>query len=424
MPVTMSVAVAASLAFGFSFLQHSEAVGREHLIRGISYGPVPLTSVEGASELPEDDWFCNEALPMWGRPGRGDLRVMKQLGANLVRLYGNDPQNDHTNFLDEAESLGLAVAPGMSDWPYYQETPGSCKDTDFNCFSQIKPLYLQNLQKGFLKPDGSYHPALKYFNILNEPDLKMPSTAAIGGPDGLAQMSRTLVSAFDAMLDAEKEAGVVGPKINFTATFSFAMCLSCSREYGPALAQMVQLDDAMRHPEKYGYEPVNNVTEAYLTRFTHSFNTANPASDLKSMFFDGYVAKFPQMPVYIAEYHSVHVDQSSDLEAIFALAEETPLFLGISYFEYQVAYWKAGTEREFGLFGFSDQAFMALDYFNKTFNVHCLVPQLSPYNGANMPQALARAYGGTGFEDAILCTVNPAAISSWAGNLRGSSALP
>mmetsp|Transcript_148720 Transcript_148720/g.476295 ORF Transcript_148720/g.476295 Transcript_148720/m.476295 type:complete len:88 (-) Transcript_148720:1852-2115(-) len=60
----------------------------DDLLLGISYGPNPLTSIDGASSLPQDDWFCNEAVRMWGRSGRGDLRVMKQMGANLVRLYG------------------------------------------------------------------------------------------------------------------------------------------------------------------------------------------------------------------------------------------------------------------------------------------------------------------------------------------------
>ena len=68
---------------------------------------------------------------------------------------------------------------------------------------------------------------------------------------------------------------------------------------------MAQLDDAMRHPEKYGYAPRHNITAAYAARFTHSFNTNNPARDVKVQFLDFYEKVFPTMPVYIAEYHSV-----------------------------------------------------------------------------------------------------------------------
>merc|ERR1740121_2419944 len=214
------------------------------IIKGVSYGPVPLKMSIGASELPADDWFCDEAVPMWGSAGRADLALMQGLGANLVRLYGNNPDTDHTNFLDEAYARGLSVAPGMSDYPFYQQQPGSClRDTDFDCFTQVKPLYSDNLRNGFLTTSSSYHPALKYMNIINEPDLKMPASATFGGLAEIYQMCRAIISAFDGMLEAEKEAGVTGALINFTATFSFAVCTSCELfQEKPALAQMSQLD--------------------------------------------------------------------------------------------------------------------------------------------------------------------------------------
>lgn len=47
--------------------------------------------------------------------------------------------------------------------------------------------------------------------------------------------------------------GVTGPLINFTATFSYAICMACSRfKSNPALGQMAVLDDAMRNPAQYG----------------------------------------------------------------------------------------------------------------------------------------------------------------------------
>merc|ERR1712203_561431 len=118
---------------------------------------------------------------------------------------------------------------------------------------------------------------------------------------------------------------------NFTATFSYAICLACTEfKDKPALGQMWQLDDAMKHPEKYDYVPKNNITEAYRTRWTHSFNTQNPATDLQHQFLDDYAAFFPTTPVYIGEYHRARANQTEDLGMILDIAKHSSLFLGIS----------------------------------------------------------------------------------------------
>jgi len=382
------------------------------LIKGVSYGPVPLKSAAGASQLPADDWFCDEAVDIWGRSGRGDLRIMRQLGANLVRLYGNNPDSDHTNFLDEALEEHLDVAPGMTDFPYYQNVNDNCKSTtDFNCFSQVRPLYLQNLHKGFLTPNKEYHASLKYMNIINEADLKMPPSATTGNFSFVEKMCRTIISAFDAMLDAEKEAGVTGHLINYTATFSYAICAGCeSFNNTPALGQMAQLDDAMRNPAKYGYVPKNDITSAYEARFTHSFNTQNPATDLQHQFLDVYIERFPMTPVYIGEYHRVGANQTEDLDMILNLAKNNPLFLGISFFEFQVAYWKTGSEMDFGMFSLGDHMRANMTYFSKTYPIWCLMPVNSQESGMSLPSALAKAYGGPGIDTADLCAANPLGV--------------
>jgi len=399
---------AAASAAAASELELGKKKGREGLLKGISYGPVPLRSQDGVSLLPADDWFCDEAVPMWGRAGRGDLRVISSMGANMVRLYGNNPAADHTTFLDEALAEGLSVAPGMSDYPFYQ-MPGSCRSsTDFNCFSQVKPLYLQNLNNGFLTADRRYHPALKYMNILNEPDLKMPPGADNGGQEDTGKMARSLVSAFDAMLEAEKEAEVTGPLINFTATFSYAVCKSCEGFAGrPALGMIWVLDDAMHNPEKYGYTPINNISAAYAARFTHSFNTQNPATDLQHQFLDDYSAHFTATPVYIGEYHNVNANLTQDVELILSLAESNPLFLGISFFQYQVAYWKTGSEMDFGMFGLGDFVLAQMPYFGQNFEVHCLALEPSPSSGKSMPDAVAEVFGGSSIDTSGLCAANP-----------------
>merc|ERR1719210_2641330 len=256
-----------------------------------------------------------------------------------------------------------------------------------------------------------YHPSLKYMNIINEPDLKMPASATTGGIAEVMQMCRSIISSFDAMLDAEEDAGVIGPLINFTATFSYAICPGCEWFSGkPGLGQMAMLDDAMKHPEKYGYTPRNDITAAYAARFTHSFNTQNPATDLQHQFLDDYAAFFPTTPVYIGEYHRVGGNQTEDLETILKLAERNPLFLGISFFEYQVSYWKTGSEMDFGMFGYGDYKKASMPYFSKTYDVWCVVPQESPASGTTLPGALAKAYGGEGVNASTLCVANPEGV--------------
>jgi len=382
---------------------------RGELFRGISYGPVPLKSQEGASELPQDDWMCGEAVPMWGRAGRADLRNIQLLGANVVRLYGNNAANDHSTFLDEAHAEGLGVLSGMSDYPFYQMMPGNCREyTQYDCFSQVKDSYMHNLQKGFLAMNKTYHAALKVMNILNEPDLKMPPDATTGVADGPIKMSKAIISAFDAMLEAEQEMGVVEPRLNFTTTFSYAVCRACSRfSNAPALGQIAQLHDAMLHPESYGYKPKHNITAAYFKRWIHSFNTANPATDLEPQFLDHYVLAFPHTPVYIGEYHYVGANQTKDVGLILDIARRTPLFKGISFFQYQVAYVKTGSEMDFGMLGLGDYVLAEMDYFSVTYNIYCLAHVDDRATGMPMADAIAHVYGGTGLDEATLCLPNP-----------------
>ncbi|OLP76311.1 hypothetical protein AK812_SmicGene43772 [Symbiodinium microadriaticum] len=154
-----------------------------------------------------------------------------------------------------------------------------------------------------------------------------------------------------------KEANISGPLINFTATFSFAA-------------------DGLLHPERYGYDPRNNVSDAYRTRWTHSFNTNNPARDLEPQFFSIYRERFRDTPVFIGEYHNTFLAYlqppltlAEDLTEVMDLANSTELFLGISFFQFQVAYWKGGTEEHFGLFGLGHYEIAPMPYYGHDYKV-------------------------------------------------------
>lgn len=314
------------------------------------------------------------------------MKIIKAMGANTVRLYGNHPLKQHGKFLKAADSLQLGVIPGMSDYPYTQ-SEDNCLTTQNNCYKQVKDTYKGNLDGGFLTSKKTYHASLKSFILLNEPDLKL-------GPMGSKQVFKGLLSAFDAVLDAEKEAGVVNPKLKFTFTMSFAVCGSCPSQK-PALGQMLALRDAMKDPKSVGYEPNNDLWKAYLTRFENSFNTANPSRDMKPLILDAYNEAFKElkMPLYIGEYHAPHLPPDltleEDLEKALSLAEEpNTLYRGYSFFEWQRRYDKGGSEMEFGMFGLGKTKTGSVTLQYTKFDVWCLEPL------EGMPAAVAKAYGG------------------------------
>lgn len=154
----------------------------------------------------------------------------------------------------------------------------------------------QNLEKGFLV-NRSYHPAMKYFIVVNEPELKLP---------GLAEplkFAKAIVSAIDGVLQAEDELGVTGPKPNLTVTFSFAFCNNCKRYRDlPGLGQIWTLKDAMLNPTKYGVQPKHDLRHVFETRFTLSFNSGNPSHEIQSLFLGPYAEAFPSTPIFVAEH--------------------------------------------------------------------------------------------------------------------------
>lgn len=348
------------------FPQEGGQLAQKHVIKGVSYGPVPLRA---RGRLPDDDFMSESTQALWGSSnGRGDLAIIKALGANTVRLYGNDPTLDHSAFLDEAMKQGLEVIAGLSDYPFTQ-MPGNCVATDFNCYEQVKSQYTQNLKRGFLSVGNVYHPALRAVILMNEADLKFH-----GGPRSFC---KALISAFDAALDAEQEMGVAGQAPAFTATFSFGVCARCS-SYGdkPAVGQMIELRRAMMHPESVGYHAKNDLWAAYQVRFINSINTANPATDIRWLFLDLYDREFPQVPVFIGEYHNPRtLDQKRDLETILRIAADGATMLqGISFFEYQVRYDKGGSEEYFGMFGLEERSVTTLRIGSGAFSAYCLRP--------------------------------------------------
>jgi hypothetical protein len=198
---------------------------------------------------------------------------------------------------------------------------------------------------------------------------------------------KPLVSAFDAVIDAEREMGVVGPAPNFTVTFSFGICTGCQvHSESPAVGQMAALLLAMKDPSTVGYEARNDLWSVYKARWENSVNTANPAKGpggFKDLFLDVYDRVFGSIPVFIGEYHAPgQVDQEQDLNDIMSLAgNKSTLLAGISFFEFQVRYDKGGDEMRFGMFGLGDRSLgsfkIATETSEGTFSAWCLTPMVA-----------------------------------------------
>lgn len=373
------------------------------IVKSISYNPVPCRT---PCAFEQDDFSVSAFKALWGPSGRADLKVIRSLGANRIRLHGNNPEDTHGAFLDEAEALELGVSLGLSDKPFISNSD-SCLTTGFNCYHQAKAAYLRNLRSGLLR-NGSYHSALKEVVVINEPDLKLPG---VHDPEKLA---RGIISALDGLLEAEKEAGVTGPFVNFTVPFSFTVCPRCHAFQAVAsLGQMTELRAALLSPASYGYVPVNNLTALYYGRLTNSFHAASkPFQEIEAV-LSAYATAFSATPVVIQEYHPMGSDAAAEMAALLELAEGgSSLFRGVCFFEFQ-----SWATRELGLFSLGERSIANFEYHGRNSSAWCLVANASRLG------VLAKAFGGEAMNSQELCVPDPQKVLLGPKGLQEMAAL-
>ena len=91
---------------------------------------------------------------------RNDLQTIQTMGVNLIRLYDWDIRNDHSQFLDYCQTLGIKVVVPISNW--LPENP--------QFWTAQIPTYLQ--YGNFGNSGGTdWHPAIAGVIIANEPFL-------------------------------------------------------------------------------------------------------------------------------------------------------------------------------------------------------------------------------------------------------------
>ena len=76
--------------------------GAPFTIKGVGYSPVPI-GVDPETTPPYGDYLTSDQSPIYDR----DLPLIRQMGANTIRLWGWNNSADHTDFLDKAYNNGV-----------------------------------------------------------------------------------------------------------------------------------------------------------------------------------------------------------------------------------------------------------------------------------------------------------------------------
>ena len=76
--------------------------GAPFTIKGVGYSPVPI-GIDPETTPPYGDYFTSNYSPIYER----DLPLLRQMGANTIRLWGWNNTADHTDFLNKAYNNGV-----------------------------------------------------------------------------------------------------------------------------------------------------------------------------------------------------------------------------------------------------------------------------------------------------------------------------
>lgn len=333
---------------------------------------------------------------LWGKDGRDDLGVIRQLGANTVRLYhsiGLEGRGSHGLFLDRAQELGLDVMPGYHT---YNAVYGGCPE--FDCYESWKQYTLHAFDQGFRVSD-SWHPSVSTLLLFNEPDF-------FRGYGPTAHL-RSALSAMDGVLAAEKEAGVKPGRVRLSIAWSNAPGESLDKTVsGFAVWAFQDIVAGVADASIVDYVPRTSqeaLAEAYRTRWAHGINVQTPG-------IVGYMAehykRFEPTPWFIGEYGAGGMPRKAikaELESMDKLARDpTDPFMGLSVFQFQAAYFKGGPEMNFGLFRLGKQVGETGDICDKgvgckKWPVYCITTAVGglPSFVGGRAESVAEAWNGT-----------------------------
>lgn len=384
-------------------------------LRGLAYGALPCSSTSGCVPNPPPDDMQAGYAAQWGGAKRDDLQVMRKLGGNAVRHYhtiGSDTKDDHRPYLDHAMANHMNVLPG-----FHSNMP--CPD--FDCYWSWKNSTLKAFEQGYLLK-GAWHPAVAMVILLNEPDfLNFDNQPTCKGQAGWCR-AKAAISALDGLMSAEQEAGVNGSeRVRLTITWSFGIRTSFDGKVtGPGIYGFQDVVAAIADPAAVQYKPrlsSEALAAAFHARWVHGLNTQNRWQDFKSLVLPQY-ERFKPVPWFIGEYGAVSVTDAleNDLVEMDQFATEDSCFLGGVVFQFQTAYEKGGSERDFGIFDLgktklTESDKICMDYptsFCQNFSVYCLEPSKAWLGGrSHRAEAVAKAWSGTIIEKGMCETPPP-----------------
>jgi len=403
-------------------------------MKAFSYNPLYLADQSclqhpGASQctsIINDDVSAEWAEMMWSPEGRGDIEIMATLGANTVRLYGNDPRFTKRKFFDELLSNKMKAVTGLSNYPFVNpSSPRGCiYGSAYNCFENATETYAMLLTTGEFAKNGYYHNALEIVSLMNEPDIWLWSPGGWNGPNNYI---KALVTAFDGVLSAEKQANIKpwknGKLPKFTIGWSYALMRKelCSKEgyisdpaseCGPGIGFMSQFYHAIHDPQgTVQYKPQNDLAQAYKDRWINSlqpfvgtpqlWNQAiQPAQTLPSLM---------DVKIYLGEYDpavdlcgdkpsckNYGKDQlQADMKTILTDEGWKKNVLGVSFFEFQQAYNKYQPhELAYGMFNLTADTPWTTSHIEgdsaPNHPINCL-----DWKTKDLAQGVAAAYGGS-----------------------------
>jgi hypothetical protein len=300
------------------------------------------------------------------------------------------PQPDARGFLDASEAAGLKIFGAVHQYL-------SCTADD-NCYESWFKAVQDGLVKGFAK-DGAWHSAVWAINLINEVDAHVPFTDA-------ARQVKRIISAADALLAAEQVAGVNG-SVNLTSCFTTAMAPELGGNSWTIYHGFLSMDAWIEMPSLIEYTPRSSGSIAELARaidqrWVHCVNA-------QTLVYGEIAAQPWPRPWIIGEmgFNGVHGSViESQLTAISKDATEGRGngFLGSFFFQFQTAYFKWGSELNFGMFGLGAKRVGTTGEMNgKRFPVHCLTSRQWAFEQSDSwckdecnhrAKAVAKAFGG------------------------------
>jgi hypothetical protein len=412
-------------------------------LKGFSYNPLfladprcndmPVTDASNCSDIVNDDVSAEWAGNMWNSSGRDDIGIMSSLGANTVRLYGNDPRFSKRKFMNYALEKKMKVVTGLSNYPYVNTDNGCIHKPpigkNFDCFDTIKEHYGQVISVGeFAEKNGYYHNSLEVISLFNEPDIHMWT----GGWSSPNNYILGLITAFDGFLSAEKEAGIKPwkngrlPKITISWSYAVLNQVPCDKtgyinnksECGAAIGFMSQFYNALNDLNgTVQYSPKNDLKKAYTERWITSLQTFVTAEQVYREVISKDVPAMKGLKVYFGEYDPAvdlcgefkpecdrygKSELLNDLKTILTDSKWAKAgSLGVSFFSYTEADnkrrqgepYSKNHELQYGLFNFTKQAPWKTGYIvgDKLPNhaINCLGWKVKDFG-----EAIANVYGG------------------------------